>query len=208
MIGIRLIGNLFKLVKVRLHSNAIAAEVFVRTFPLTLAGVLSVAFLDIGSGFNQIVGLVNQGSVGKALTKIYPEANLVAARFPKLASLVGLNVSLNVAEVKSYIEYLGKELRITKPEDWYCVTLKQMRAIPNYKTIPNRLGGLPAMLARVYPDHPWDMTKFFFGIHRTQQMGTLKPYGTPARKAKLSKADKEFEKEQERERLSVQDADS
>jgi hypothetical protein len=167
-------------------------------------------YIDIGIGFRQIVGTVYQGQVGKALANVYPEAGLLTVRFPKLANLVDVNVTINVPEVKSYIEHLAKELHISNLEHWYYVTLKQMRNVPDYKEIPNRLGGLPAMLVRVYPQHPWDMTKFSFGNHRTARMGTLKPGMKPRPPpSKRSKnTDKQFEKDQEREKLAMADADS
>lgn len=176
--------------------------------------------LDIGCGFRQIVGTIHLGNVGKALTKIYPEANLVAARFPRLSNLVDVNVAVNVAEVKSYIEHLASELRMTKLSDWYCVTLKQLRGVRDYKEIPSRLGGLPAMLVRIYPEHPWDMTKFSFGAYRNRFMGTLKPSMRP--RSAMSKttpsssqkpASRQFDEtsaaeEERREKISVHDADS
>lgn len=118
-------------------------------------------------------------------------------------------MQVNVPEVKSYLEHLAKHLRISKPEHWYCVTLKQIREVPDYKAIPQRLGGLPGMLIRVYPEHPWDLNKFSFGSYRTTTMGALKPALRPAPAVRRkTKNDKEFEKHQEREKLALHDADS
>jgi hypothetical protein len=41
--------------------------------------------------------------------------------------------------------------------------MKQAKTVTGYKEIPKRLGGLPGLLIRAFPEHAWDTKKFGYG---------------------------------------------
>jgi hypothetical protein len=60
---------------------------------------------------------------------------------------------------KAYLEWLGTQLGIKSPEDWYKVSSKELQIFGCYEQI-RKHGGLKVLIPRVFPEHNWNAYKF------------------------------------------------
>eukprot|EP01114_Cavostelium_apophysatum_P017565 TRINITY_DN5254_c0_g1_i1.p1 TRINITY_DN5254_c0_g1~~TRINITY_DN5254_c0_g1_i1.p1 ORF type:complete len:742 (+),score=155.67 TRINITY_DN5254_c0_g1_i1:67-2292(+) len=91
----------------------------------------------------------------RALKAIYPEHNWQFWKF----STVPHHHWDNEDDVRDYIKWVQGELGIEKLDDWYSVTLQQLRILGG-GWLPTKYTSLPVLLKMVFPEHDWETKKF------------------------------------------------
>lgn len=78
----------------------------------------------------------------------------------------------NNENLREYVEWIAKQLGIKKKEDWYDVTIKQLLKVGGYRGLMrSKLGGLPEVLQKVYPEFPWEPQNFLkLSSHKSQSL--------------------------------------
>ena len=103
-----------------------------------------------GSGLMDIY----RNSPMSALKSVYPEYEWVEWRFNR----VPVGFWGNSRKEKEFLEWMGKQLFVNELDDWYRVSMKQIRRVGASTGI--RTLGLTSMLQNAYPQHKWDLDKF------------------------------------------------
>lgn len=135
----------------------------------SLDDLYEVTFKEIERlGGSSILALYNDSPM-KAITTIYPEHNWQFWKF----SRVGKGTWNDSNNVKQFLEWAAKELRLSSLEDWYNVTQTQLQEL-SFGGILRQYGTLGDVLKKAYPDYHWDFLKF--REKRGQQMLTGKTH--------------------------------
>jgi hypothetical protein len=66
------------------------------------------------------------------------------------------------------MEHVGQAFQVNSLEDWYRISLDQLRKVGVMHILP-RFGGLQAVLERLYPDHKWEKRRFSTATKRSSQ---------------------------------------
>src|SRR5262249_34092002 len=102
--------------------------------------------------------LSNYGnSLGRALRTLYPEHKWDLTKISDYRSKNGSKKE--IAAVREWIKYAERGLLIKELSDWYKVTPHQVIKVQG-SSLVQKLGGLPPILTRVYPDFPWNFSRF------------------------------------------------
>src|SRR5689334_21048249 len=98
------------------------------------------------------------GSPSKALQGVYPDHKWMVWRFGKVPKDYWDHLQGDHFEKKRMLDWLGEQLSITKMDDWYRVSLEQIRKVVPLSRLNNN-SSVSNMLRSVYPEHKWDMEK-------------------------------------------------
>jgi len=96
-------------------------------------------------------------SMGRALRAIYPDHQWDLTKISDFRSKN--SQKKEIAAVREWVAYAEKGLLIREMEDWYRATPTQVMKVKGSSVVP-KLGGLPHILQKVYPDYPWDLSRF------------------------------------------------
>jgi hypothetical protein len=107
-------------------------------------------------GGNEFLSKFN-GSPFKLIQSTYPNHPWLPWRFSNRVPLGFWEQEKNCMD---FMEWLGKELKFNKMEDWYKITLKNIQE--NGATgLVAKYGGSPSKLVQaIYPQHQWILSKF------------------------------------------------
>lgn len=103
-------------------------------------------------------------SLSALLSSIYPGLPWKYERFKVLPK----DSWRNIENVHGAIDHIAKSLDIRHLDDWYRVSLKQVKKLGFYHLFLMN-GGLPSILASLYPDHDWVESKFKSSSKRSEQ---------------------------------------
>jgi hypothetical protein len=98
---------------------------------------------------------IYEGSFGKAVSSIYPEHTWQIWQFAVSKSFWD-----NVDNVKSFMDWLSKELQISSLEDWYDIPVTQISNMGGSTLLEKY--GKGGLLSLVYPEHKWSKTNPLF----------------------------------------------
>jgi hypothetical protein len=96
------------------------------------------------------------GSLFKALTKLYPEYEWDPLQFAKLPQYYWNDI----ANQRNALDRIGKELGVQKMDDWYKITSKQVKKTKAAFIVKYYNGSLIEALKKIYPEHNWDPLQF------------------------------------------------
>lgn len=102
------------------------------------------------------------GSPSKVLQKVYPEHQWMPWRFNKTPNGYWQYVSQDRQEQKRIVDWLGEQLCVTTLDDWYRISLSQVRELASFGGLSSS-AALAQILSSVYPWHPWNQDKL---MHR------------------------------------------
>lgn len=138
---------------------------FASQFFARLGGKLGFREMDDWYGLTQRDISVNGGagilkdfgeSIPRALQCVFPDHRWLPWRFKKVPN----GFWQDATNRKDFVEWLGKELKFERMEDWYSVTLEQIRRFGG-RSLSERYGNSPAeILGAVFPDHRWQPWRF------------------------------------------------
>lgn len=97
-----------------------------------------------------------QGSPFRALQAIYPDHKWMPWRFGQAPKGTWDTIKSDVNEQKRVIQWLSEKLSVKYLEDWYRVSLSQIRKLAPMGGIQS-IGMLGDLLQSVYPEFPWDL---------------------------------------------------
>lgn len=113
------------------------------------------------AGVGGLITLKYGGSLRRALRSIYPEHTWLDWRFGRLDPS-WLNNPTNAAQC---IEWLGKQLGVHSMEDWYSISLEDVRKhSKTFRFVGGQHLPISAVVALAYPNHPWLPWKFRTGV--------------------------------------------
>lgn len=92
-------------------------------------------------------------SPARILQAIYPEHNWMEWKF----SQVSRGYWDDSKNLKQFLEWLGKELNIKRREDWYRVSIQQIRKIARMSVFNRK--NLLQILKLAYPEYQWNLEK-------------------------------------------------
>lgn len=95
-------------------------------------------------------------SVSRMLQAAYPAHPWQLWRFKKVPKDYWTNVKNNETELKQVLEWVGNQLSIKELDDWYRVSLPQIRKWVQVES-GKQLG---EVLAKAYPQHVWNLSLF------------------------------------------------
>ena len=78
-----------------------------------------------------------------------------------------------ISNQKKFAEWLEKELKIKHKEDWYNVTINDINKLGGRRLIDHHNGSIRTMLKTVFPEFPWDETKFRLPRGRKKMLGVF-----------------------------------
>ena len=66
------------------------------------------------------------------------------------------------ATMREFISHIGDLVGVKKLEDWYRISHKHLQMKAKHRSISrlSQFGGLASILKKLYPDHPWKLSKF------------------------------------------------
>lgn len=110
---------------------------------------------------NEGHGILNFESENEALlvsflNKVYPNYNFLPWKFIS----VGQKYWNNEENVKSYMDWLFKELNYSKMEDWYSINNKNFSDNCGTGILAKYDLNYKKLLKEIYPDYKWDKNKF------------------------------------------------
>jgi hypothetical protein len=91
-------------------------------------------------------------SISKALQTSYPEHDWMIRRFKLVPHGYWQSLLTDTRETKRMIDWLGRQLSIQCLDDWYRVSLEQIRRWIQIESSKD----LDLMLKSSYPEHQWD----------------------------------------------------
>jgi hypothetical protein len=100
----------------------------------------------------------NSYSLENLLRTTYPNHNWQSWRFTSPRSNPESATQSDKSEVVEFANQLKKQLGIRAPEDWYHVSLGQLKAIKCLTQL-KKFGGLYVVLQTTYADHTWDASR-------------------------------------------------
>jgi hypothetical protein len=98
----------------------------------------------------------------KALKSIYPDHPWEASRFKNVrpSDIKPYGYWTNIDNQRAFMEQLAKRLQIQHLDDWYEVKTEAVVKNGGMMLLAHYHGSLRGALQTIYPDHPWDNTKF------------------------------------------------
>jgi len=94
-------------------------------------------------------------SLSKLLTVVYPHHPWDLSRFASKPR----HYWTSLENQKRFMDELGRKIGVKELDDWYCV--QGSKLIPGARSLFLLYGNsLSKLLASVYPDHPWDVSRF------------------------------------------------
>jgi hypothetical protein len=111
------------------------------------------------------------GDIHSMLKTIYPDHEWDRWRFNAQALWDVDAVKDNISQLEAFVKHLAFRLSVPENEleSWYRISHLQMNAVGMLSTV-RRIGGLPTLLQKVFPDHQWDPSKFIQAHKRSQQL--------------------------------------
>eukprot|EP01127_Copromyxa_protea_P022675 TRINITY_DN8275_c0_g1_i1.p1 TRINITY_DN8275_c0_g1~~TRINITY_DN8275_c0_g1_i1.p1 ORF type:complete len:373 (-),score=48.76 TRINITY_DN8275_c0_g1_i1:19-1137(-) len=98
------------------------------------------------------------------LKVLYPNEDWIPGLFNKSPRLSWADPE----STRKFLEYIAKELYIKKPEDWYRISVNQLKAI-GAKGMLNHFGRLYDALRLAYPTYQWDSQMFLTRHKKSRQ---------------------------------------
>lgn len=121
-----------------------------------MSGWYDIAFdtytRNSGSSLLRLYG----GSPYKMLKALYSEYTWEPHRFKTSPRSYW---EIDRPSIEAFIRFAAEHCGVGELNDWYRVSLKQLKSLGGYQMIM-RNGGLFAVLSSLYPDHAWDAAKF------------------------------------------------
>lgn len=96
------------------------------------------------------------GSPYKMLKALYPEHSWQPHLFKTSPRSYW---ETNRPAIENFFNFAAEQCGVTSLDDWYRVSLKQLKRLGGFQMIM-RNGGLFTVLSALYPDHKWDASKF------------------------------------------------
>jgi len=127
------------------------------------------SLIPLGAG--RVLNIYN-GSLRKLLAVIYPNHLWVASKFTrKPIKIDGIGVGVeskpshpnawsSIENLRRLVDELGERMGIRDLSGWYSISPSQVISMGAGKALALYKGSLSAMLAAVYPNHSWDVSKF------------------------------------------------
>jgi len=109
--------------------------------------------LPLGAG--SILELYGR-SLSKLLATVYPDHPWDISKFTRRPA----NFWSSLANQKKFMDDLGKEIGIRDLDGWYSMTMRTMLPLGAGSILALYSNSLSQLLATVYPNHPWDLSKF------------------------------------------------
>eukprot|EP01118_Nematostelium_gracile_P007654 TRINITY_DN2498_c0_g1_i1.p1 TRINITY_DN2498_c0_g1~~TRINITY_DN2498_c0_g1_i1.p1 ORF type:complete len:323 (-),score=51.17 TRINITY_DN2498_c0_g1_i1:3-971(-) len=111
----------------------------------------------IKHGGDRLLKTKYKGSVRRIAESVHPDHKWLPWRFSE-PTLPGTWNSIEMQ--REYMEYLGKELKITEMKDWYNITQLQIQKHGGAGLL-NKYNGSPSkMIMSLLTDHPWSLWQF------------------------------------------------
>jgi hypothetical protein len=102
---------------------------------------------------------IYQDSVLAALSDTFPEHKWEPWLFSNISQGIWKNIFADPNLRKGFVNYMEKTLRLKDLDDWYRVSVVEMREA-GIKPVPASHGGLISLLRVEYPNHSWDVVRF------------------------------------------------
>lgn len=96
------------------------------------------------------------GNLYEALQVVYPEQNWIPWKFPRIS----VGFLDNEKHCRELIKWLESELKIKVLDDWYRVSVTQIRKLAQLYNLGNS-DAIIQLLSKVYSSHNWDLDKLF-----------------------------------------------
>eukprot|EP01118_Nematostelium_gracile_P006157 TRINITY_DN1979_c0_g1_i3.p1 TRINITY_DN1979_c0_g1~~TRINITY_DN1979_c0_g1_i3.p1 ORF type:complete len:269 (+),score=45.57 TRINITY_DN1979_c0_g1_i3:142-948(+) len=112
----------------------------------------------IKHGGESLLKTMYNGSLGKALQSVYPDHKWLLWKFDEEVPKKSWS---NPQLQKDFMEYLGKELKIEKMEDWYTVTQKQFNKKRGARLLKKHRSSPSEIIMSAFPEHKWDLFRFY-----------------------------------------------
>ena len=100
-----------------------------------------------------------RGSMWRMLSAVFPERDWMAFRFGRVPPGYW---SSSIKHQRDFLEFIAPHLGLKKgePDGWYQVNLSKLNALGGGGIVDLYGKSLSKLLATVFPEHPWDPSKF------------------------------------------------
>jgi len=116
-------------------------------------GVSGAALKRLGGG--SILNLYDR-SLSKLLMAVYPNHSWDLAKFSKRPQ----NYWASVENHRKFMDDLGKKLKLRDLDGWYSVSIIDLIPFGVWRILDLYGRSLTKLLTKVYPEHPWDLSRF------------------------------------------------
>eukprot|EP01118_Nematostelium_gracile_P009093 TRINITY_DN3048_c0_g1_i1.p2 TRINITY_DN3048_c0_g1~~TRINITY_DN3048_c0_g1_i1.p2 ORF type:complete len:336 (+),score=65.90 TRINITY_DN3048_c0_g1_i1:28-1035(+) len=114
------------------------------------------------NGGGGLLRIKYHNSPSKMITSLFPEHNWNLLQFHHVPKGTCDDVQIQ----KEIINNITKQLKITKMEDWYGITAKQIRENGGAPLLMKYQGSPKKMITAMFPEHVWQFPKFLGQIMR------------------------------------------
>lgn len=118
------------------------------------------SFLLLGGG---MLFVEYKDSVANAIMDIFPEHDWAPWKFRQIPN----GFWDREGSRRQFFDTIASELSVRKLEDWYSISVEEVRRLGGGALVTKRFYNLGDALKDAYPDHQWDMARF--GTAHTQQ---------------------------------------